>query len=378
LLFLESLVETDQDAAKFDRFATRVLGAGADASAKAQVKAALDPLAGALAGAVAALKASVVVAEGPGRFDVVDTTANQHFGPFNPATNFKPAGAPTSTPSVWATGGWKFIHWNASGSDRMGRNALQTMGWDIQFSVQRPEATRFQSIYNLEGTKKSVDLSAKLHPPRWPAALFGAIDGDAQRRGAKAYAKYCDTCHEPQHEGDLVVLQEFPIGKVGTDTAYTTAFARTLDLTALGQGTNVSLAKGLSFVTSAVLNQRYAELNISPEEQQRLSGGLSNDWRQTDAIHAVPLAGVWANAPYLHNGSVASLHDLLLPASKRAPKFFVGGKREFDPINVGYDTTQPGFEVDTSKPGNQTVGHEFGTDMSEAERLDLIAYLKGL
>ena len=94
---------------------------------------------------------------------------------------------------------------------------------------------------------------------------------------------------------------------------------------------------------------------------------------------ARPLNGVWAMAPYLHNGSVPSLHDLLLAPEQRPRTFFVG-KWEFDPVNVGYEAGQaPGaFLFDTSIRGNSNAGHVYGTDMTEDDRKALIEYLKTL
>jgi hypothetical protein len=110
-----------------------------------------------------------------------------------------------------------------------------------------------------------------------------------------------------------------------------------------------------------------------------------------------PLAGIWAAGPFLHNGSVPTIYQLLLPADQRDKKFFVG-TRDFDPVNLGL-STQPtegreGFWFDTSITGNSNVGHEFrkgyvpwqaggpprygviGPELTEEERQDIIEYLK--
>jgi hypothetical protein len=113
--------------------------------------------------------------------------------------------------------------------------------------------------------------------------------------------------------------------------------------------------------------------------------------QQPLAYKARPLAGAWATAPYLHNGSVPNVYQLLLPASRRDRKFFVG-RREFDPVHLGYaqeTLSGTGFWLDTSIPGNWNTGHEFragytgraqggviGPELSDAERYALIEYLK--
>ncbi|PMZ49168.1 hypothetical protein C1Y04_30550, partial [Pseudomonas sp. FW306-2-11AC] len=65
--------------------------------------------------------------------------------------------------------------------------------------------------------------------------------------------------------------------------------------------------------------------------------GRPNQFRAPLAYRARPLNGIWAMAPYLHNGSVPSLNDLLLPPNLR-PKTFYIGNWEFNPDIVGYDT----------------------------------------
>jgi len=117
------------------------------------------------------------------------------------------------------------------------------------------------------------------------------------------------------------------------------------------------------------------------------------------AYKARPLHGVWATAPFLHNGSVPTLYDLLLPARLRPsgdrtappgphrPERFFVGTREYDPVRVGYRTERradQGFEFrvrdDQGREieGNANYGHEYGTKLSDPQRWDLIEYLKSL
>lgn len=92
---------------------------------------------------------------------------------------------------------------------------------------------------------------------------------------------------------------------------------------------------------------------------------------------ARPLNGIWATAPYLHNGSVPNLVELLKPAADRVKTFHVGSQ-EFDPVNVGFknDRSQPLF--DTTVEGNSNTGHEYGAELSEGQSSDLLEYLKSL
>jgi hypothetical protein len=117
------------------------------------------------------------------------------------------------------------------------------------------------------------------------------------------------------------------------------------------------------------------------------------------AYKARPLNGIWATAPYLHNGSIPNLYALLLP-KKRAgdpadgeyrPDTFVVGSREFDPVTVGLKSNgYAGFIYDTAIEGNSNAGHEYtsgGTAqpsgivlpaLNKEQRLDLLEYLKSL
>ena len=97
------------------------------------------------------------------------------------------------------------------------------------------------------------------------------------------------------------------------------------------------------------------------------------------AYKARPLNGIWATAPYLHNGSVPNLWALLQPGAKRPGKFYVGS-RAFDTKNVGLVSGQSegSFEFDASIEGNSNLGHEYGTDLSDDDKWALVEFLKTL
>ncbi len=110
--------------------------------------------------------------------------------------------------------------------------------------------------------------------------------------------------------------------------------------------------------------------------------------RRSRAYKAAPRDGVWATPPFLHNGSVPNLYEMLLPAKERTKKFYVG--REFDPVRVGLDTSGRSgtFLLDTSLPGNSNAGHSFenaalgngvvGPLLTEEQRWAIIEYLKSI
>lgn len=99
---------------------------------------------------------------------------------------------------------------------------------------------------------------------------------------------------------------------------------------------------------------------------------------------ARPLNGIWATAPYLHNGAVPNLWELLKKPEERLTQFWVGS-REFDPVHVGFEINQGLSQFNVYKlgtktimPGNSNLGHDYGTDLSDDDKWALIEYLKTL
>ncbi len=105
----------------------------------------------------------------------------------------------------------------------------------------------------------------------------------------------------------------------------------------------------------------------------------ANPASTTPSYKARPLNGIWSSAPFLHNGSVPNLWELLKKPADRAAKFFVGSW-EVDAENVGFDADQSEHtsEFDASLPGNSNKGHDFGTGLTDAEKRELIEFIKTL
>jgi len=151
----------------------------------------------------------------------------------------------------------------------------------------------------------------------------------------------------------------------------------------------ISAGDGLTLITQRVIEQAYAQLNLTPEQQEQWNGYRKNELREPLAYKARPHNGIWATPPYLHNGSVPNLFELLSPASERSKLFYLGNK-QFDPVKLGLDTTPlegaTEFRVDLA--GNSNAGHEFndgpkgngviGRKLTKEERLQIIEYLKTL
>jgi hypothetical protein len=133
------------------------------------------------------------------------------------------------------------------------------------------------------------------------------------------------------------------------------------------------------------------------DQKLAIEGDRPNCLQTGKGYKARPLNGIWATAPFLHNGSVATLDDMFKPHSERL-KVVELGRTDFDPVKVGLvqPTVVPEtgqayrdglFYLDTTLPGNLNTGHEFskeagrgviGPAFSDLERQQLIEYLKTL
>ena len=104
---------------------------------------------------------------------------------------------------------------------------------------------------------------------------------------------------------------------------------------------------------------------------------------EPNAYESRVLHGIWATAPYLHNGSVPNLYELLLSPDKRSPSFMVGS-RKYDPDKAGYVTTESPYKDGTlvvgpgAQPGNSNAGHDYSGDLNDGQRKALLEYLKQL
>ncbi|KID56187.1 hypothetical protein JF50_18090 [Pseudoalteromonas luteoviolacea] len=300
-----------------------------------------------------------------------------------------------------------------------------------------------------------------LSAPKWPDSL-PKIDEKLAATGKKLYVQNCQSCHLPpmdspqfwqkhwekisyEEQGEVkqtdwkyIKLQLIDLASIGTDPAQAQVLPnRTVNTKELGLDTDVcvyvdkeqktkTMKENLQFVTvqdnatnnfalalGAVVeetNQQWFRQNYTSDVwQQKLEGGRPNCLKHSFAYKARPLNGIWATAPYLHNGSVPSLYSLLSEPHER-PTFVELGRLEFDPINVGVsqgkyvnalnrrsnlrpanqtDDYQNGyFILDTRQAGNLNTGHAFTNDRSvqgkigrklnHEEKMALIEYLKTL
>jgi processive rubber oxygenase RoxA-like protein/cytochrome c len=123
---------------------------------------------------------------------------------------------------------------------------------------------------------------------------------------------------------------------------------------------SVSVGAGLSYLGIMIREKAYDELRYTPAERADFDGfGIIDLPQVLPAYKPRPLAGIWASAPFLHNGSVPTVYDLLSPAAER-PNTFLVGSREYDTRKLGLASPTGRFwTFDTSKDGNHNTGHEF-------------------
>ena len=201
-----------------------------------------------------------------------------------------------------------------------------------------------------------------LEAPKYPFS----IDRTKAAKGEALFADHCAKCHGTYGEKWTYPNRVVPLDEIGTDPnrfkGVGPAYAEAYSASWFGQESGSGFDKGKLF-------------------------------RATTGYQAPPLDGIWASAPYLHNGSVPTLAGVL--NSKARPKLYTRSFRtieaDYDKERVGWKITElntppdeklPGFErrkvYDTSKPGRSNAGHTFGDVLSDEERAAVIEYLKGL
>ena len=243
------------------------------------------------------------------------------------------------------------------------------------------------------------------------------FDEASRQRGQLLYIDHCQSCHTvvDRSAWDRVVVGNMlSLRKAGTDPAMAKNsvddkgksgnFKDTYQTVSVGDLIVQEDAPVVQLLTAATKGvvatpdadkwfpRRWAEwiytlaasLGDNPIKKSSVKNGnydpdtTSAPYASLLAYRARSLNGIWATAPYLHNGSVPSLWDLLLPVDKRPPSFMVGA-REFDPEKVGFKSDgYDGFAFNTIQPGNLNTGHNYSSTLSDDERLDLIEYLKSL
>lgn len=431
-----SLVATRSDAQKLDRFVAAVLGAGASAEDRNRLIADLGRQAAWLARLLK--KNDAPNRYGHGRVDAqgwILNTIALRVGAAEPLIDF-PADAPASYPFLWATPRHTpSVQWNGIAFQPLGdpqdfkdkkydtgamvRNTTELIGVFSSVDVAAepyPSSLRFENMIDLENV---ID---RLKSPRWPQHILPPIDAKLVDDGRKLFTQHkCGECHavlDPATElQNKVAVKLIPLGEIGTDVwlacnTYLHESKAGLLEGRLGLGPIANVDRTYQMLLNMSFNMILKQQKIPREPVVNANDNLQRQARRAPAgavrvlgddgkeqraqrcrtdddpmlVYKPPLLnGVWSTAPYLHNGSVASLYELLLPPDQRRAVFWIGGT-EFDPKDVGFKSgpSDGPFEFRIRDaagkiiPGNDNAGHPYGTGATDAERRALIEFLKTL
>ena len=322
-------------------------------------------------------------------------------------------------------------------------NKIPFIGLSAKATGQNDKATHitFDSSINLTNLRRLESKLTSLKSPVWPQELLGKIDETKTEKGQRLYAKYCESCHEVVDRASkerIIVGKMSSIESVGTDpkmamnsvmykgqsgNLYATyqevdgvgnvviekqaPVVQVLTSEARGVITTpdrdkLFLRRWVDRITSIILAIKENRIKNSVKVGDYKPDTTAGPYDSLLSYKARSLNGIWATAPYLHNGSVPTLYDLLLPCkaamseitetenvvTEIRPKTFEVGSRMFDAENVGFETSNGvGRVFDTSLLGNSNCGHEYGAGqnagdnldpLTESQRRDLVEYLKTL
>jgi hypothetical protein len=338
--------------------------------------------------------------------------------------NIKHADAPVRYPFLWNAWRQDFTQWPgvAENGDKilaLSRNLGEVYGVFGVFHPKKDESQLLGFDYlddnsaNFQGLDALEDLIPKLGPPKWP----WAVDQKLATLGKAVYERRtgqedsCADCHGIK-DGKPRLLNPntwaTPIQDVGTDSREYNIFAGTVKTGVLAGAQIPFLTQPLNpndraggvektAVTGAIL-QRNLAAGLYAKVLGKVEQAATVLAPQIQALHgafkmpapAAPpafayesrvLEGIWAAAPYLHNGSVPTLAELLKPAAERAAAFKIGPA--YDPVNVGLAADQSKFnytlkttDCSDRNSGYSRCGHEYGTKLSPDEKKALLEYLK--
>lgn len=304
--------------------------------------------------------------------------------------------APTSFPMLWDASHLDVVQWNASAPNKepgpLAQNATTALAVYGTVEVIGHGQT-YPSSIQIQNLGYIQKVFYQLTAPKWPTHLAGEPDATLRAQGEKIYQKECLQCHslvndkDPKRQLAAVLV---PAAEVGTDMRMVNNFSAGTVKTGELEGKHFALWFGEKFGPQAkrldvVMHVTAGALARHPWDSLRaiIKEYASNLERKVDDnilyYKARPINGIWASAPYLHNGSVPTVYDLLLPVSLRPANFYVGN-RELDTVKLGNHSTQVegASFFDTTQVGNSNSGHEYGTRLSEPERMALLEYIKTL
>jgi hypothetical protein len=408
---LAASLEATTKPGRFEKFASALLGSDANPAAIAKVR--VELLDVAAMWAQYQVRMAHDVTYGFGRLDAVGAIYNDVLEKdLRVAKNRKKPNAPVSYPYLWqsAQAGW--IQWNGDSYNHVRflsilRSIVEQLGVFARVEISE-SGNVYSSSMLLEQTDRFLDLLEKLRPPAWPVGILPPVDLQLAANGRDVYQKHCLDCHQLISRDQLDKTFDTrlePTFNVDTDLQAAAAAIRTADSGVLAGkriypviGPRIQEKESALSITThialGVAREHFAEVYLKHLNYDNIKAFITYvTYNGLDLVQPKlqyktgPLNGVWATAPYLHNGSVPNLRQLFLPVSERETKFY-SGCRVYDPVNLGYmqpeldpisdkkmlpvsqdcssDTARNSL-LDTSIAGNLNTGHEYGLDIYEGE-----------
>ncbi len=388
-------------------------------------------------------KNSVEIQTGPGRVDGLGGPTNDltchlsdrmsdpdlektHIDP----RNCQGAHPAVSLPHLWGMTDLEWVQWDGGVHLSNARNYGQSTGTYAKNWVEKNSLglSILKSTANLKALQQIEEIYKKLRSPEWnqlvQAGVALPLDENRRARGEILYQRNCISCHAVQpsfssansYGNQYWQTPIFSPQEIGVDATYTnrnlsrTAYVQTALKTTYsalisqsdyvnGEQILASKMRGLNIVamsTAAFLQLKFGErepglldflnpLNLfklpSPSDIKEFTScrSITNTQKKV-GFKARSLEGVGLTAPYLHNGSVPTLDDLLKPESERPQRFFIGCNK-YDFSKLGYDCTAQDEGVlnfDTRLESNSNAGHVYGTQLTATERAELIEFIKSI
>lgn len=423
----KALAATTHDDAKLTRFAKKIIPEGGyNETEKQALKSRLEAYIVWLNGYIDINYGGLTTPYGYGRLDAFGAILNRVTSTLlDIPSNASPANAPVSYPFLWNTSQLDWVQWNGSVSNHIGRNVGEVTGVFAHTILKTEnENDRFYSSAKIKNLYQLEQYMAKLDSPKWSSPL-PAIDQGKADKGKVLYADNCENCHSIRDDkGQFPMTKPNAVGQqfiqthmtglaaIGTDPLMAMNFVNPAFNVDPGQmrayldvqyrdAPKAPRGAVLTAAGKMIIGKQLAAMQPPVDEKQKLelTGFHLPDETPPNlvAYKARPLNGIWATAPYMHNGSMANLYQTLLPDAERESSFFVGSKI-FDPIKVGFASSQDGnhflFKTVDDKgapiPGNSNNGHSGNTftktrgedgqwrDFTDEERYQLIEYMKTL
>jgi RoxA-like, cytochrome c-like len=404
----DAVQETLTNSGKFDRLAARLGASSTDA--KAELRKRFEST----ADRIHQFRTRVLLTPypwGPSRMDAIGLIVARvtSVAPDIPQ-NWSAPLAPTKPPFLWNSPQGSWTQWRGVQQDPIDRNLVETMGvfMSMNLTAKSPQEGLFDSNARLKNLEEIEDWLNHLAPPKWPEEVFGKIDRAKAAKGKELFAKDCAVCHnsypytwtEPNKYGKrFLEVGLVPQSYVGTDRMQFEDIRPLVQTAHLapylpGPLKDKPLIPGGYFyygVQESILHVALSKINQTPEEAVKMHGYRELPVPRPSEVpryKAAPREGVWATPPFMHNGSVPNLYEMLVPAAQRTKKFYLG--RDFDPVKVGVDTSGKSgtYMVDTSLVGSSNSGHSFenaplgngviGPLLTDEERWAIVEYLKSI